>query len=90
MLNFNDIQSIHGFASKLFYLGPETIMPLASILAAVLGLILIFWRSIKKFILKLFKRDSQEKQTDETEALIDPDAPEALVDPDEPEKQHKQ
>jgi len=89
MLNFTDIHSIQWFASRL-YLGPETIMPLASILAALLGVILIFWRFIKKFILRLFKLDSQESQADESEALIDPDAPEALIDPDLQEEQHKQ
>jgi hypothetical protein len=59
-----------------FYLGPETIMPLASILAAALGLILIFWRSIKKFLMKMFKRGGQEDPADEGEALVDPDAQE--------------
>ncbi len=38
----------------LFYLGPESIMPLASILAAILGFILIFWRFIFKWIKKVF------------------------------------
>ncbi len=28
----------------VFYLGPNTVMPLASIVAAVVGVILIFWR----------------------------------------------
>ena len=38
------------FTSGLFYLGPETIMPLASILATILGFLLIFWRAILRFI----------------------------------------
>lgn len=34
----------------IFYLGPNTVMPLASILAAIVGVILIFWRFIVRFI----------------------------------------
>lgn len=34
------------------YLGPETLMPLASLLAAIAGFFLIFWR----FIVKIFKK----------------------------------
>ncbi len=30
----------------MFYLGPNTVMPLASALAAVVGVVLIFWRYI--------------------------------------------
>ena len=40
---------------NLLYLGPETIMPLASILAAVLGFLLIFWRLILKGLKSGFK-----------------------------------
>lgn len=40
------------FSNGLFYLGPETIMPLASILATILGFLLIFWRAIIRFIKK--------------------------------------
>ena len=36
----------------LLYLGPETIMPLATILATIIGFFLIFWR----FIVKTAKR----------------------------------
>jgi hypothetical protein len=40
----------------LLYLGPESIMPIASIIAALLGFVLIFWRWIINFFKKLFKR----------------------------------
>jgi hypothetical protein len=39
----------------LLYLGPETIMPLASILAALIGFALIAWRYIVNFFKKAFK-----------------------------------
>lgn len=39
----------------LLYLGPETIMPLASILGVVVGFLLIFWR----LLLKPFKKIAQ-------------------------------
>lgn len=61
----------------LMYLGPETIMPLASILAAVLGFLLIFWRFIVNSIKKIFKRskgDEIEGQAETTESVnyVDP------------------
>ena len=61
----------------LLYLGPETIMPLASILAAVLGFILIFWRWIVSSIKKIFKRSKGDEieaqaETSETRNYVDP------------------
>ena len=42
------------------YLGPNTVMPLASILAAIVGIILICWRFIYRFVrgafLALFRK----------------------------------
>jgi hypothetical protein len=38
----------------LLYLGPETIMPLASILGAAVGFLLIFWRLLLKPFKKIF------------------------------------
>jgi hypothetical protein len=39
----------------LLYLGPETIMPLASVLAAFIGVVLIFWRFMVGLIRKIFR-----------------------------------
>ena len=43
------------FAEPLFflYLGPQTVLPVASIIAALVGVILMFWRLILRFIKKL-------------------------------------
>lgn len=38
------------------YLGPETLMPLASILAAIAGFFLVFWRLIAKFAKKAYRK----------------------------------
>lgn len=38
------------------YLGPETLMPLASILAAIVGFFLMFWRLILKFVKKTYRK----------------------------------
>ena len=38
------------------YLGPETLMPLASLLAAIVGFFLIFWRLIVKFVKSLYRK----------------------------------
>ena len=40
----------------LGYLGPETLMPLASILAAIAGFFLMFWRLIAKFIKNTYRK----------------------------------
>ena len=41
--------------SGLQYLGPESIMPLASIIAALIGFVLILWRQIFSFLKKTYK-----------------------------------
>jgi hypothetical protein len=38
------------------YLGPETLMPLASILAAIAGFFLMFWRVIVKFVKTTYRK----------------------------------
>jgi hypothetical protein len=43
---------VHG----LGYLGPETLMPLASVLAAIAGFFLMFWRLIVKFVKKTVRK----------------------------------
>ncbi len=32
------------------YIGPETLMPLASVLAAITGIVLMFWRKVAGFV----------------------------------------
>ncbi|NWG07500.1 MAG: hypothetical protein HXY35_12525 [Chloroflexi bacterium] len=38
------------------YLGPETLMPLASVLAAIAGFFLMFWRVIVKFFKTTYRK----------------------------------
>lgn len=38
------------------YLGPETLMPLASILAAIAGFFLIFWRLIVRLVKTAYRK----------------------------------
>jgi hypothetical protein len=38
----------------LGYIGPETMLPLASVLAAIMGFILMFWRYIFRLIRRMF------------------------------------
>jgi hypothetical protein len=40
----------------LLYLGPETIMPITSVLAAVVGVVLIFWRHLTITVRSSFRR----------------------------------
>jgi hypothetical protein len=41
-------------ASGVRYMGPETIMPVATLLATIVGFLLIFWRLIVRLVKKLF------------------------------------
>ncbi|MFT3893221.1 MAG: hypothetical protein QM730_16450 [Anaerolineales bacterium] len=38
------------------YLGPDTLLPLASVLAAIAGFFLMFWRVILKFGKKVYRK----------------------------------
>jgi hypothetical protein len=38
------------------YLGPETLMPLASLLAAIAGFFLIFWRLIVRIVKTAYRK----------------------------------
>lgn len=40
----------------LMYFGPETIMPITSVLAAAVGVVLIFWRHVTLTIRSGFRR----------------------------------
>ncbi len=54
-----DLNSLIWLASHtpvLLYLGPETIMPVGSFLAAALGLFLIFWRQVTTLFRSSLKR----------------------------------
>ena len=58
------------------YLGPETLMPLASILAAIVGFFLMFWRLIVKFFKAMYRKmrglpDEAPPEFDEEEMLDD-------------------
>ena len=49
--------------SLLLYLGPETIMPVTSVLAAILGVLLIFWSHIVATVRSGFKKVFSRKQS---------------------------
>ena len=59
------------------YLGPETIMPLASILATIVGGILVFWRFIVGGIKKIYRkiRRIPEEPSDEEMNASDGEEP---------------
>lgn len=38
------------------YIGPETLMPVASALAAIAGILLMFWRRTTSFVRSQFQR----------------------------------
>jgi len=46
----------------LAYLGPETMLPLASFLAAITGFILMFWRYVFQLIRRMFAAIFRRKQ----------------------------
>ncbi len=53
---FINLFSLMGPLRPPEYLGPETLMPLASILAAIAGFFLLFWRIIVKFVKTLYRK----------------------------------
>jgi hypothetical protein len=73
MFELSEIFSKGWLSIGLLYLGPESIMPLASILAAVVGFLLLFWRVIVNFVKKIFGKG--QKAPSEDAELVDPDQP---------------
>jgi hypothetical protein len=45
-----------GPAGGPWYVGPETTLPLASVLAAVIGFVLLFWRLVRSSVRKTVRR----------------------------------
>lgn len=43
-------------AHLALYVGPDQLLPLTSILGAIGGALMIFWRQITGFVKKVFKR----------------------------------
>jgi len=61
----------------LAYIGPETMLPLASVLAAAMGLVLMFWRYIFQLIRRMFGAifcRKQKKADAKTAVPINPKA----------------
>ena len=55
---------IVGFLTEILstvrpYLGPDNLLPLASIIAAALGLILLFWGRVKGLVRKVLGRSNR-------------------------------
>ena len=65
------------YVVAFLYLGPETILPLTSVIAAVVGVLLIFWRYILSAIKKLIRKIRHQPIMEPAAMLIDPD-----VEPD--------
>ena len=73
MFNLGNIVQF-SFTNGLLYLGPETIMPLASIIAAIIGFLLIAWRTIWKYVKRGFyfiTRRSPEVLEEEVQTVLD-------------------
>ena len=51
--SFLDLHHFTTFA--MMYIGPETFMPLLSALAAIAGLLLMFWRNTVAFVRKVLR-----------------------------------
>jgi len=52
------------------YFGPETYLPLASVVAGATGLILTFWRRLTGFVRKLFRRDTSKADEGRTPSPV--------------------
>jgi hypothetical protein len=71
-------------AIVLLYLGPDSMLPLASILAAIAGFFLIFWRYITRYVKKFFRWI--RRQPDEPEQVASSE-PVAIIGENEPKDQ---
>jgi hypothetical protein len=61
------------------YFGPETIFPVASFVAGIIGVILVFWRVIVKSVRKFFKNLFGKKETyPDPNSVLSTDAPSNL------------
>lgn len=57
-------------ASLFSYLGPETMLPVASAFAAIVGAVLVCWRWIIGFVMKAYRlvfRRSNETESEEVD-----------------------
>ena len=61
----------------LGYIGPETMLPFASILAAGLGVILMFWKYIFRLICRMFNAIFRRKKKNVDAKTVLPTNPEA-------------
>jgi hypothetical protein len=48
----------------MLYLSPDTIMPLASAFAAVVGVVVMFWQKVKTFFRAVFAKFSGASEKD--------------------------
>jgi len=76
----SNLLRLFGFSDPVHgrgYLGPDTLMPLASVLAAIAGFFLMFWRVIFKFVKKTYRKmrgmpDEVPPDLDVEESVEDP------------------
>lgn len=61
----------------LGYIGPETMLPFASILAAGLGVILMFWKYIFRLICRMFNALFRRKKKNADAKTVSPTNPKA-------------
>lgn len=50
------------------YIGPDVFMPIASALAAVAGVLLMFWQRVTSFVARLFGRRGRDTGVKPTQA----------------------
>ena len=59
-------------ALVILYIGPEIILPVASAIASLIGLLLMFWRYVVKTVRKVFRRlFSRKRDVVGAEKLVD-------------------
>ncbi len=59
--------SHHAMNLFFMYIGPETFMPLLSALAAVTGVLMMFWRNVVAVLRKLFRIGPKSQEIIETD-----------------------
>lgn len=81
MFTFNPLVII-SLTTGLLYIGPESVMPLATVVAAVIGVILILWRYVISFIKKAYHKVLRKPLPEPI--TLDLDVDEDLIAQDKP------
>jgi hypothetical protein len=60
------LPSVYNALAMMLYVGPDAVMPLLSVLGAIAGGILMFWRRLSSIVRRLVKPESKQEISSKT------------------------